>query len=92
MANLVVGLCDNLVSGTIQSEMSDLRVLDEDEVELVSGQGAVLIGVTLLVVGVVIGVGVGYWINRDPPLEPPPPPPVSSGWVNPHSVFPMTGY
>jgi hypothetical protein len=90
MAALAVGVYDDFVSDTLQSQMSDLRVLDENEVELVSGQGAVLIGVTLLVVGVVIGVGVGFWINRDPPYEPerpPPPPPSPPRWEDPNSYW-----
>lgn len=90
MTALAVGVYDNFASDTLQSEMSDLRILDENEVELVNGQGVLLTGVTLLVVGVVIGVGVGYWINRDPPLEPPLPPPrlpAPTSPQHPHSYW-----
>lgn len=100
MAALDVGVYDNFASDTLQSEMSDLRVLDDNEVELVNGQlglaAGVALGVGIIVVAGVVAFGVGFWINRDPPLEPPPRPPTipvsNKGWVNPHSVFPRTGY
>ena len=80
MATLAVGRYDDFVSDTLQPELVELRVLDENEVDLVSGQSAVgaAVGALALVLGfavvvVVVGVTVGYVLNRDPPYNPPQP-------------------
>jgi hypothetical protein len=72
MATLAVGMYDEFVSDTLQPELVELRVLDENEVDLVSGQSVLLL--ELLVLGLVIGIGVGFIMNRDPPYNPPQPP------------------
>lgn len=94
MAALDVGVYDNFVSDTLQSEMSDLRVLGDNEVELVNGQfllpgaGAVVIGgLAVAAAAAVIGFGIGYWMNRDPQPPPPPEPPAP-----PRPPAPYSGY
>ena len=90
MTALDVGMYDNFVSNTLQSEMSDLRVLDDNEVELVNGQLLPLLALTIapgagtvvfyggcvVVTSVAVGFGMGYWVNRDPQPPPPPRPPL----------------
>jgi hypothetical protein len=73
MAALAVSMYDEFVSDTLQPELVELRVLDENEVDLVSGQSALALVLGFAVCVVVIGITVGFVLNRDPPYNPPQP-------------------
>jgi hypothetical protein len=100
MAALGIGVYDNFVSDTLQSDMTDIRGLDDHEIDLVGGGNPYLV----LVVGIIAVATVvmlvtyacsfrhGYDSVRDrPEVSPQPPQPSGRTSENWHAVSPGVG-
>jgi hypothetical protein len=100
MAALGIGVYDDFVSDTLQSDMADIRGLDDHEIDLVGGGNPYfvlvvgIIAVATVVILVTYGCSFrhGYNSVKDPPpVSPQPPQPSGQTPDNGHHVMPAVG-